>query len=574
MPLDKFLASGILSCRALRPHHLFLLAIFTASLLPAQYAPPLRGPLLVTGTFGELRSDHFHGGLDFRAPVGTPVYAVNDGYVSRLKTTAGGYGQAIYIDHPDGKRSVYGHLESLAPELIDTIRKIQYAREAFEVDLALDSLSFPITRGQQIGGVGNRGFSFGPHLHFEIREVAEDVPLNPLSLGFSVPDTRKPVLQRVRVYAMSDRNDTGTSITYDLSREALPDTISVGTPYAAVGLKAFDRQNAMPNRNGVYRASLGVDSSEHFSIIYDRIPYDKTEYLNALTDYREWQTNRSWYYLLHARAPGALFWEGAQSGRGEGIIALQPDRPTQVTLSIADFAGNTTEAQFVLLYRPSPAPAPPPARPHAYFLPAGEASIIDTAGMYLELAADALYDDLAFEYAQLADRSALHLSDVYQLHHEQTALHGRAVLQLPPVAPVPDHLREHAYIGKCDGDGQYRSVGGAWQTDGRMLARIGSFGSYAILLDTLPPTVRIERFSSDLRGQNTFSLLLEEDTGGSLDYRATIDGQWVLMEYDTKSGRLWHTFTGRGKGGERHEFVLRVADSRGNETTFERRFTR
>lgn len=558
----------------MRPYYLLLLALCAGAAVSAQYAPPLRGPLLITGTFGELRSDHFHGGLDFRAAVGTPVYAVNGGYVSRLKISAGGYGQAVYIDHPDGKRSVYGHLEVLAPELIDTIRKLQYAREVFEVDLQLDSLSFPITKGQRIGGVGNRGFSFGPHLHFEIREAAEDVPLNPLSLGFSVPDTRKPELQRVRIYAMTDRNDLGTPTTYDLSKEGLPDTITVGTPYAAVSIKAFDRQNAMPNRNGLYRASLRVDSSERFNIVYDRIPYDKTEYLNALTDYREWQTNNSWYYLLHARTPRALFWKGATAERGEGIIALPPDRPTEVAISIADFAGNTTDVRFVLRYRPPAAPASAPKRPYVYFLPEGEASIIDTSGMRLELAGDALYDDLGFTYARLDDRSALHLSDVHQLQDERTALHGRARLHLRPLVTVPNQLRPHAYIGKCGADGQYRSVGGEWQPDGTLLTRIGAFGSYAILLDTLAPTVRIERFRSDLRGRNEFSLLLEEETGGALDYRATVDGQWILMEYDAKSGRLWHTFTDRSSGSKQHDFQLQVTDARGNVAIFERRYVR
>jgi len=146
---------------------LFLFCLLPFSFLTAQtlqYDAPLRGPLLVTGTFGELRSDHFHAGLDFRASTNTPVYAVADGYVSRIKVSPGGYGQAIYVDHPDGHRSVYAHLETLAPELLDTVRVRQFAEEEFRQDLNFGPNDFPVTRGQKIGGVGNRGHSFGPHL--------------------------------------------------------------------------------------------------------------------------------------------------------------------------------------------------------------------------------------------------------------------------------------------------------------------------------------------------------------------------------------------------------------------------
>jgi len=550
------------------------LLLICATSLTAQYAPPLRGPLLITGTFGELRSNHFHGGLDFRAAVGTPVYAVNDGYISRIRVSGGGYGQAIYVDHPDGKRSVYGHLETLAPALEDSIRALQYARESFEIDLELDSLSFPVKQGQHIGGVGNRGFSFGPHLHFEIREAAGDVPLNPLSLGFAVADTRLPEIQRLRIYELSDTEAAIATKTYDLHRRELPDTVHVSSPRVGLGFKAYDRQNSMPNRNGIYRASLRVDSSEHFSLVYDRIPYDKTEYLNALTDFADWKENKSWYYLLHTPTPAAIFWPGGDPSQ-RGVIRLLPGSPVDVVITAGDHAGNETAVRFTLLYEEGTAPATAPELPYSYYLPAGERSIIDTAGMRLELPAEALYRDLKFSFVHLADGSDNHLSDTYQLHEYTTPLHGKATLTIRPRREISAALKAKVYVGKCDDTGKHRSVGGKWCSDGSMTTTIGSMGDYALMIDSVAPRIRIERFSTDLRRAGGFSLLIDDAVGGALSYRATVDGEWLLMEYDAKSGRLSHNFAhGRPLGAGRHQFELSVRDARGNEATFGRSFTR
>ena len=558
--------------------HFFLaaFAILLTSVLSAQYIPPLRGPLLITGTFGELRSDHYHGGLDFRAAVGTPVHAVNDGYISRIRVSGGGYGQAIYIDHPDGKRSVYGHLEVLAPEYLDTIRALQYAREFFEIDFRPDSTAFPVTQGQRIGGVGNRGFSFGPHLHFEIRESATDAPLNPMSLGFTIPDTRSPQLRKLRVYALDDKDRSVEALEYDLLDGSLPDTIRVSSNRIGLGIKAYDRQNAMPNWNGIYGAELRVDGQQTFAFTYDRVAYEDTEYLNALTDYAAWKESSSWYYLLYARTPAAMFWRGRgmRSPTQNGMLTLTRGTPKDVAISVRDFAGNVSRREFVLLSTSSSAaPAAPADVPYVYLLPAGEPSIIDTAGMRLELGADALYDELRFQYTRLTDGSDGLLSDVHQLHHTSTPLHGKGVLRLAPRRGLTADLQARAYIGACGKDGSYRNAGGTWE-EGRLVTSIGSFGTYAILLDTVPPEVRIERFGTDLRRAAAFSVQIDDAVGGGLTYRGTVDGRWILMEYDAKSGSLTHTFEpGRIASGT-HAFELRVTDGRGNETVFTRSFRR
>ena len=584
--------------------YVLLFVFFVSGWLAAQsveYAAPLRGELRVTGTFGELRSDHFHAGLDFRAPTGTPVYSVADGFVSRIVVSPGGYGQAVYVDHPDGHRSVYAHLETLAAELLDTVRVRQFAAESFAVDLMLDSLTFPVARGQRIGAVGNRGYSFGSHLHFEMRERAGDVPVNPLAFGFAVADTQPPAIRKVRVYGYGmslDSDGTGTeseSQTLTPERVAegryvIRDTVEVGTPLVDFALKTYDRQDAMPNWNGVYGGALFVDSVRWFRFAFDRIPFADTEYLNALTDYADWTANVSWFHRYHALSPQQFMARPKDVtpggiphsvGTGKGTEIAVRGNPTyrlgdgahDVRLTARDHAGNESVVDLVVRF--SSLGHGTRARPHNYFLPAGEPSIIDNGSFRLELDATALYEDCYFRYQQLPDDSAGRLSPTHQLHDRLTPLHGRARLHLRPFRPPPDSLRDRAFIGSCSPAGEWTGYGGAWQADGRLAASIPVFGDYAIFLDTIPPTITINYFSKDLRRAAGFSLLIEDNVAtGPLRYRGTVDGKWILLEYDLKNDKLAYDFRNGDFGPGEHLFELEVTDGVGNVGRFVRRFRR
>lgn len=539
----------------------------------------------MTGTFGELRSDHFHAGLDFRAAVGTPVLAVADGFVSRVIVSAGGYGQAVYLDHPDGHRSVYAHLERLAPELLDTVRARQFTEESFVQDMRFDSTAFPVRRGQAIGAVGNRGYSFGPHLHFEMREQAGDVAINPLAFGFDIADTRQPAIRKLRVYGYGREDDQAVwqrDFTPERVREGeyiVRDTIRMGTPLIDFALKAYDRQNAMPNWNGIYGGELLVDSTVWFDFAFDRIPFEETEYLNALTDFADWTENTSWFHRYHALTE-RQFMARPQDAKVAVPRAVRgrpdyrfPAGATEVRLRVRDYAGNVSVIRCVVSVEPLGDATRP--LPHQYFLPGGEPSIIDNGAMRLELDSSALYEDCYFRYARLNDESAGRLSDVHQLHLPNTPLHGRARLAIRPTRPVPDSLRAHAFLGSCNADGRWTSNGGRWTEDGRLAATIGTFGDYALFLDTIPPTVEINYFSTDLCRAAGFSLFVRDNVDGRLPtYRATVDGRWILLEHDAKSDKLSYSFTDGDFSEGEHLFEITVNDGRGNETVWRRGFRR
>jgi hypothetical protein len=492
------------------------------------------------------------------------------------------------------------------------VRVRQFAEEEFRQDLHFGPDDFPVVRGQKIGGVGNRGHSFGPHLHFEMREQAGDVAVNPLAFGFSIPDTRAPAIRKLRVYELDEQGlETGSqTITPTALREGnyhVADTVVVTSRRIGLALKSYDRQNAMPNWNGIFGGDLYADSTLIFEFRFARIPFEETEYLNALTDYADWKENKSWYHRFWAlsrrqfRAPMpkdtvgpfaflntlqdhnitseelAARTQDARNVKGtgsyDGSLLLQPEKPLLLRLRAVDFAGNATELGLVVVYRPtSIAPA---SEPHQYFLPSEEPSIIDNGDMRLELDSNALYRDCFFRYARLPDRSADHLSDVHQLHDYLKPLHGSAHLHLRPVAQISDELRDHVFLGSCNDAGDLSSNGGSWTDDGRIAARISTFGDYGLFLDTIPPTVEINYFNTDLRRAAGFSVIMEDNvSGGRMTYRGTIDGEWVLLEHDGKSGKLNYSFANGEPGPGEHTFVIEVEDARGNATRWERRFRR
>ena len=559
-----------------RFYTIFLTLLFLLITAPAatqtNYTAPLKGPLLVTGTFGELRTDHYHAGLDFRAKTGTPVYAVKEGFVSRIVVSGGGFGQAVYVDHPDGRRSVYAHLERFTPALKDTVRARQFAEEYFVQDLRFDSLAYPVQQGEKIGEVGNRGHSFGSHLHFELREIDGDAPINPLLAGFRIPDRRAPQIRSLRVYELDGAGRELAATTY--KTHEFPDTLVVRTPTVALGLKAYDRQDGLPNWNGVYTARLFVDSSHLTGFQFDRIPFEQTRSLNALTDHKEWTENTSWFYKFYAGPQVQSDWVNTVDTTGRGRIRLTPNRPVTGLVTVADYAGNESVQAFTLVYRPGEAPQK--NFPHQYYLPAGEESLIQRPDLEVFFPKDALYEDAYLPFAVSPDNSAERYSPTYHFGDSFVPLHTAVTLSISPNQPVPDSLVSRVYIGECGPSGKRISSRRTELTAaGAYEARTYSFGDYALLLDTIPPTVRINSFPTNLSRYAGFSVLITDDvSGGGLTYRGTVDGNWVLLEYDAKNDKLTHNFRDSNLGPGRHRFELTLTDGRGNVTVWSRIFTK
>ena len=561
----------------------------TALLLLAFAAPGVRYPqdafrspvdheIRLSGTFGELRSNHFHAGIDIKSSngrTGDPLYAIADATVARVKVQAGGYGNALYLRHPNGYTSVYAHLDSFDPALAKYVKAAQYERREFEVDLYPPAGKFTYAQGQQIGRMGTSGRSFGPHLHFEIRDSGTEKLINPLLFGFKIADQRAPKMHALKVYSLNDARQTVAERTVPLvgrGREygVAGDTLTINAWRAGFGLRVFDHHDKTNNWNGIYKLRVLQDEQPIHGFEMETFAFSETRYINALSDYAEKVTNKSDYNRTY-RLPGNRL-SVYRDEAAYGVVELSSYRPSKITMIASDVHGNERTLEFwVKRGEVQPMELPP----YNYLLDYAVPNAFETGNLYAYFPENTLYETLPLRYQTQAAPTEAYYSAVHQLHEPTTPVQRYFELAIRPDRPVPAEKRDKAFVAFCGKDGQVRSNGGHWEGE-RLAARVRSLGDYAILLDEMPPTVRAVTFRNDMRGLDRMSFEITDNvatTGKAkgLRYAGYVDDAWVLFEYDAKKDLLTHRFDGRIGPGE-HALRLVVTDDRGNERVYERTF--
>ncbi|MEM6696928.1 MAG: M23 family metallopeptidase [Bacteroidota bacterium] len=551
-----------------------LLSASEKDVYPQDYfRSPVKHTLLLTGTFGELRTNHFHSGIDIkssRGRSGDALYAAAGGTISRIKVQAGGYGNALYIDHPNGYTTVYAHLQKFSPEIADYIKSEQYARKSFFVDLYPEAGRFTFEAGEFIGKMGNTGSSGGPHLHFEIRDTKTERPINPLLFGFKIKDTYRPRMNQVRVYDLNEKRESSDARTYSLyasgkRHRVKGDTVYTGSKKVGIALKTYDHMNGLSNWNGVYAISLFQDDELKFRFRMERFSFDETRYINAHLDYEDRVTKKSYFNRCY-RLPGNQL-ESYEDMIQDGMLNLVDNRSSKVTLISEDITGNTSKAEFWIKYRPKPATQP---KKFNYFLPYDDESAIDNGQLYLYFPKGSFYEDLYLDYQMTLDDSDNIFSAVHQIQDYKTPVHGYFDIAIKPI-DLPYGMEGKAFVAHCDKDGDITNVGHEWKYE-RLWGRSKNLGDHYIMIDTIPPSIRPSSFAYNMRGKSQMSFKVS-DNYSSFDYEALVDGEWILMEHDAKTRRIFHRFDGRiGKG--EHQLLFKVTDALGNENVFEQKFVR
>jgi murein DD-endopeptidase MepM/ murein hydrolase activator NlpD len=543
---------------------------------------PVRQQVRLTGTFGELRPNHFHSGIDIKSSNGVsgdPVYAAAEGYIDRVKVQAGGYGNVLYIRHPNGYTTVYAHLDRFAPNLAEYVREAQYRQQEFEVDLALRPTDFPVERGHEIGKMGNSGGSTGPHLHFEIRRTANDRALNPLLFGFPVADNVRPAVRDLKAYFLNERREVIGGKALSLFRRVngtygVPgDTVRLAAWRAGFGLKVYDQLDGLNNENGIAVLRVYADDQLAFQWQMDELNLDETRYLNAHIDYPVKEKWGAWFHRCFV-LPGDRLSNYAPTDM-QGAIPLYKDRATKITAEASDAAGNKAVVSFWALRAENI--TAPYFEPYQFALPYNSDSRVDLEQLSLVMPRGALYETLRFQHsvADPSPKSKGIYSAIHRVHDETAPVHSDFEMSLEPVG-LPAHLRDKAVIAKI-GEGRPDNCGGQWK-NGRLATRVKSFGKYCIMADTEPPEIKPISFGANLAGKKAMVFRIRDNfavngAARHLRFRGTVDGQWVLFQYDRKSARLIHYFDERIPPGE-HVLRLQVWDDRGNEAVFERPFTR
>ncbi|MBE0676905.1 MAG: M23 family metallopeptidase, partial [Bacteroidales bacterium] len=260
------------------------------------FISPVRIPLLLSANFAEIRADHFHSGIDIRTQgiTGHEIVAAASGYVYRISVSPGGFGKALYLRHPSGYSTVYGHLDRFIPEIEEYVTEQQYQNRSFTVSLFPTTGRFVFKQGELIAYSGNTGSSGGPHLHYEIRRSDDEFPLDPLRFEFGVRDNIKPILENLVIYPLSET----TTINGQNQELLLPVQGSHGNYYirsdkpvtisgkAGFGIRSHDLLNNSWNKCGVYSIELQIDGETVYLFQMDGLSFDETRYVNSHIDYR------------------------------------------------------------------------------------------------------------------------------------------------------------------------------------------------------------------------------------------------------------------------------------------------
>ena len=542
------------------------------------FAAPVSGQLRLSGTFGELRPDHFHSGIDIKGGLGVPIYAAGDGEVYCIKINPGGYGSVMYIRHPNGYTTLYAHLSGFSPELARFIEDKQYTAQLFAVELYPEPGRFPVKKGQLVAKMGNTGHSFGPHLHFEIRETATDRSINPLLFGLQVIDNTPPRVHELKLYQLGENQQLAETRRVPLlikngQYSVTGDTLKVKTKQVGLAIKAYDHMDGVNNWNGIYTIELFVDDRRVYQFATEKLDFTETRYINAHVDYEERVSRNSYFHRCFLLPGNALsMYEQVQES---GKIVIADKQVRKINIAIKDVAGNTARTQFWLKLDTALVTAA--ARQYNYLLPYNQPSVINSNDIKLHFPEGTFYEDCYMQYSVVPERSANVFSKVHTLHHTRVPVHRFYNMALKPVN-LPDSLRGKAFVAYCSSNGKVTNYGGKWQPDGMLKAEVRTLGEFCIKVDTVPPTITPERFSPVLSKVSSVSFRIRDNFGAAgtvagLNYRAEIDGQWVLMDYDQKYDRITYRFTPRVVPGP-HAFHLEVWDGMGNKRVWDKNFTR
>lgn len=542
-------------------------------LIPKDYfIHPLNIKLYLAGTFGEIRSNHFHSGIDIKTNQreGYPVYAVADGYVSRLRVQIGGFGNAVYINHPNGITSVYAHLQKFNERIFFSVNKYQYLNKSFATDFQLTPIEIPVKKGDIIAWSGNSGSSAGPHLHFELRDSKTEHTINPLALGIKIDDHIKPTINGFYIYNLNDGpfseftkkqyfQTTGSSGNYTLNKVSIVNV----SGKIGLGIMAYDQLNGSDNKNGHYSTTILLDGEKIFETVIDRFSFDDTRSINAFIDYPTKLTSGR-VIQKGFKPPGARpsFYKYLTQN---GIIELTDDKIHDIKYILKDIEGN----QSVLNLKIKAAPGTSQTfSPKGQLLDYRLEHNLKYDGVFMNFPKGIFYDDVDLMLNKTA-KTANSLSPIFHIHNKLTPLHQAFELQIKIDSSLYN-LKDKLVIVNENGASQ----GGEISND-YIKAFPKVLGKFYLKADTIAPViipVNVKE-GANLAQQKRLSFKISDNLSGIKSFNGYINDEWVVMEYDPRYRSLIHDFdqrTGFGK----HNFKLVVTDMKNNTKTYNINFFR
>jgi Peptidase family M23 len=540
---------------------------------------PVANKPAIVANFGELRTGHWHMGLDIRTDQkeNMPVYAAADGYIARVSIHPLSYGKAVYINHPNGLTTVYGHLNKFFPKLDSLVTNEQYRRQSWEIELVFTKDKFPVRKGQFIAHSGNTGASQGPHVHFEIRNTKTERCINPLFFNLPIADEVPPVFTRLALY---DRDRSvynqepmlfsvkKTKISYVPAKDTF---IKTGFSKLSFAIGAYDCVSGSTNQNGIYNAIILFDSEPLAKFELDSMDYNETDYVNAHIDYSYRYSTGSYLQQLF-KLPGD---KGVayKLRNNEGIIQLNDTNVHEVEITVKDVKQNASTLQFKVQRSDSVAFSTNYVRQNM-FAP-NYVNVFEQPDFELYLKEDCLYDTIQADFSRFMEATANAASAVFRFCNASIPLHDEINIRIKPNVTVANEWKNKIVIKRTDGrTTNYRKA--QWQKDPTiewLAASFGDFGSYQALIDNVLPTINeLGAVDTTDLSRSKNIVFYPKDNTALKTFRAELDGQWLMFTND--KGSPWiYTFDEQCPYGV-HRLKIRIEDIVGNVTEKEWWFKR
>lgn len=544
------------------------------------YASPLDIPLVLSANCGELRNNHFHSGIDIKTQgvEGKSIYSVADGYISRISVSPSGYGLALYIDHPHGHTTVYGHLSRFNNQIAEYVKKKQYELESYRVDLKLKPSEIKVKKGEFIAYSGNTGGSGGPHLHFEIRETKSEQVLDPLAYYKDmIRDAVAPEVRGIAAYPVPGRgavNQTHLPLHQTVSKLKNGNYASLAPIEAwgtiGLGIKAYDRMTGTTNIYGVKTIRMKVDGRQTFSYDISRFSFDQTRMINTFTDFADWRINKS-FYMLSFIEPGNML--PFYKAENRGYLDINEERNYHIEYQLKDIYNNMSVYEFDIIGKRQQIPHPSAC---SLVMEWDKDNRYISQQFSLLIDKGNLYNDVCFTLSQM--ESTDYNSDIFTVNNTPVPLDKSGEVRIKLTSDSNSNKRQYGIVQIA---GNRKSWIGGNYNNGVVSARIRELGlRLAVTTDTQAPVIAVPAPPKARKGRkqapqpsNMIKLRITDNLSGVASVRGTIDGKFALFENDMKSPIYTYKYDSERLNRGVHTLVVTATDACGNTAEYTTEFT-
>ena len=557
----------------------YLLTIFFlyASIINSQNSGdyPLEIPIILSGTFGELRPNHFHAGIDIKTKgtEGFKVYSIGDGYVSRIQITHGGYGKALYIKHDNGQSSVYAHLQKFSPKIEKIVKEIQYSKESYTFRTYPSKDEIRISEKELIGFSGNTGRSFGPHLHYELRDEL-DRPINPMAFkNYSVKDTIPPVVLGLYYKLIPENSISGSNSSFNelklkkISNNLfISDTLKTSGP-VGFGINSFDRMNNTWNKMGLSNIKTNIDGNEIFNMDLNSFSYDEWRHINTFIDYPYYKNKKIKIQKLYIEEFNPL--DMYKRSLGDGVVKINETNVTYIySVKLFDFNKNQSEILVPIQW-----------------VKQNDLSNrkLDFENMF-KVNKDSTYN-FKFPGAKVSiEKNSFYTDKIIQIFEENNLLHVdkdsipllKGIAIKMDVSRYNDSIRNRTYIGRI-GENKKSSFVSSKKEENYVIAKVNNLGDFVIKIDSIKPNISVIDISENqwISNRKKLSIKISDNESGVKNYRGTINDKWILLEYNPMKGILSYDFNDNvNRDDAKNVLEIKIEDNVGNEKKLIKTFYR